>query len=89
MTPAGSTQGASRVGALAVVVSAGASPFLAQTLTAVSSPTEKKKSPEVITNWKEIERVSDKPPYEIGAAVYQKIYVFALLMQTCMSGAAQ
>ena len=50
---------------------------------------EKKKSPEVITNWKEIERVSDKPPYEIGAAVYQKIYVFALLMQTCMSGAAQ
>ena len=50
---------------------------------------EKKKSPEVITNWKEIERVSDKPPYEIGAAVYQKIYVFALLMQTCMGGAAQ
>ena len=39
MTRAGSAQGASRVGALAVVVSAGASPFLAQTLTAVSSQT--------------------------------------------------
>ena len=39
MTPAGSTQGARRVGALAVVVSAGASPFLAQTLTAVASQT--------------------------------------------------
>ncbi|WP_257877263.1 glycosyltransferase family 2 protein, partial [Actinomyces naeslundii] len=39
MTRAGSTQGASRVGALAVVVSAGASPFLAQTLTAVASQT--------------------------------------------------
>ena len=50
---------------------------------------EKKKSPEVITNWREIERASDKPPYEIGAAVYQKIYVFATLMQTCMGGAAQ
>ena len=39
MTRTGSAQGASRVGALAVVVSAGASPFLAQTLTAVSSQT--------------------------------------------------
>ena len=39
MTRTGSTQGASRVGALAVVVSAGASPFLAQTLTAVASQT--------------------------------------------------
>lgn len=39
MTPAGSTQGASRVGALAVVVSAGASPFLAQTLSAITSQT--------------------------------------------------
>ena len=39
MTRAGSTQGASRVGALAVVVSAGASPFLAQTLTGIASQT--------------------------------------------------
>ena len=39
MTPAGSTQGASRVGALAVVVSAGASPFLAQTLSEITSQT--------------------------------------------------
>ena len=39
MTRTGSTQGASRVGALAVVVSAGASPFLAQTLTAIASQT--------------------------------------------------
>ena len=39
MTPAGSTQGVSRVGALAVVVSAGASPFLAQTLSAITSQT--------------------------------------------------
>ena len=39
MKPAGSTQGASRVGALAVVVSAGASPFLAQTLSAITSQT--------------------------------------------------
>ena len=39
MTLAGSTQGASRVGALAVVVSAGASPFLAQTLSAITSQT--------------------------------------------------
>ncbi|TFH53751.1 glycosyltransferase family 2 protein [Actinomyces viscosus] len=39
MTRTGSAQGASRVGALAVVVSAGASPFLAQTLTAIASQT--------------------------------------------------
>ena len=39
MTRAGSAQGASRVGALAVVVSAGASPFLAQTLSAITSQT--------------------------------------------------
>ena len=39
MTRAGSMQGASRVGALAVVVSAGASPFLAQTLSAIASQT--------------------------------------------------
>ena len=39
MTRAGSTQGASRVGALAVVVSAGASPFLARTLTGIASQT--------------------------------------------------
>lgn len=39
MTRAGSAQGASRVGALAVVVSAGASPFLAQTLTGIASQT--------------------------------------------------
>ena len=39
MTRAGSMQGASRVGALAVVVSAGASPFLARTLTGISSQT--------------------------------------------------
>ena len=39
MTRTGSTQGASRVGALAVVVSAGASPFLAQTLSAITSQT--------------------------------------------------
>lgn len=39
MTRPGSAQGASRVGALAVVVSAGASPFLAQTLSAITSQT--------------------------------------------------
>ena len=39
MTRTGSAQGASRVGALAVVVSAGASPFLAQTLTGIASQT--------------------------------------------------
>ena len=39
MTRTGSMQGASRVGALAVVVSAGASPFLAQTLSAITSQT--------------------------------------------------
>ncbi|WP_309323941.1 glycosyltransferase [Actinomyces stomatis] len=39
MTRTGSTQGASRVGALAVVVSAGASPFLAQTLSAITAQT--------------------------------------------------
>ena len=39
MTRTGSAQGASRVGALAVVVSAGASPFLAQTLSAITSQT--------------------------------------------------
>ena len=39
MTRTGSAQGASRVGALAVVVSAGASPFLAQTLSAITAQT--------------------------------------------------
>ncbi len=39
MTRTGSAQGASRVGALAVVVSAGASPFLAQTLAGITSQT--------------------------------------------------
>ncbi|HAH62095.1 MAG TPA: hypothetical protein DCL73_08375 [Treponema sp.] len=47
---------------------------------------EMKKSPEMIINWKEIEHFADHPPKELGIEVYKKIYLFATLMQTCMSG---
>jgi hypothetical protein len=47
-----------------------------------------KKSPEMIINWKELEHFSDTPPRELGIEVYKKIYLFVLLMQTCMSTSA-
>lgn len=47
---------------------------------------EAKKKPEMINNWQELERNSERPPQEVGTDVYKKIYLFAQLMQTCLSG---
>lgn len=46
---------------------------------------EAKKKPEMIANWKELERFSERPPQEIGTDVYKKIYLFVTLIQTCLS----
>ncbi|MBQ9238024.1 MAG: hypothetical protein IJ191_01710 [Treponema sp.] len=46
---------------------------------------EGKKNPAMLTNWQEIERFSDRPPKDIGIEIYKKIYLFATLIQTCMS----
>lgn len=50
---------------------------------------EGKKKPEMIANWPELEKNSDRPPNEIGTEVYKKIYLFAQLMQVCMNNDAE
>lgn len=45
----------------------------------------RKKKPEMITNWKEIERFSDTPIEELGVEVYKKIYLMVNLMQNYLA----
>lgn len=46
---------------------------------------QNKKKPEMIANWAELEKNSERPPKEMGTEVYKKIYLFAQLMQVCMN----
>ncbi len=39
---------------------------------------------EVIINWKELDRFADHPVKELGVDVYQHIYLFVNLMQSCL-----
>ncbi|MBQ9495107.1 MAG: hypothetical protein IJR50_05650 [Treponema sp.] len=48
---------------------------------------EVKKAPEMLTNWKEIEKFSDTLPREIAVASYKRIYLLTTLMQTCLASA--
>ena len=45
----------------------------------------RKKKPEMITNWKELERFSDTPIEEQGVEVYKKIYLMVNLMQNFLA----
>lgn len=42
----------------------------------------KKQRPELITNWKELERFTEHPISELSVGVYKKIYLFVNLMQS-------
>ncbi|MGI5059139.1 DUF5312 family protein [Treponema pectinovorum] len=41
----------------------------------------KKQKPEILTNWKELERFAEHPIDELGIEVYKKMYLLAQLMQ--------
>ncbi len=40
---------------------------------------------EIIINWKELEHFADEPIKETGVAIYKKIYLFTMLMQTMIA----
>ena len=42
---------------------------------------KEKNSPQMITNWKELEHFADTPIRDMGIAIYKKIYQFVTLMQ--------
>lgn len=49
-----------------------------------------KKSPEMIINWKELDRFAEHPLQQLGVEVYKKIYLFVTLMQNFLgSGSAE
>lgn len=45
----------------------------------------RKKLPEMITNWKELDRFSDTPIEELGVEIYKKIYLMVNLMQNYLA----
>ncbi|MBP3772205.1 MAG: hypothetical protein J6I53_05875 [Treponema sp.] len=45
-----------------------------------------KPRPELMTNWKELERFAETPINELGVTVYKKIYLIVQLMQGLVSG---
>ena len=45
-----------------------------------------KSRPELMTNWKELERFAETPINELGVNVYKKIYLIAQLMQGLVGG---
>ena len=47
-----------------------------------------KKNPELITNWKELERFAEHPLQELGVEVYKKIYLLVTLMQNFIGSGA-
>jgi len=47
-----------------------------------------KKSPEMIINWKELDRFAEHPLQQLGVEVYKKIYLLVTLMQNCLGNAA-
>ena len=46
-----------------------------------------KSRPELLTNWKELERFAETPIKELGVGVYKKIYLIVQLMQGMIGGA--
>lgn len=46
----------------------------------------KKPHPEMLSNWKELERFADHPIKDLGVEVYKKIYLIVNLMQSFLSG---
>lgn len=47
-----------------------------------------KKNPDMITNWKELDRFAEHPLKELGVEVYKKIYLFVTLMQNFIGAGA-
>lgn len=47
-----------------------------------------KQRPELMTNWKELERFAETPINELGVGVYKKIYLVVQLMQGLLGGQA-
>ncbi len=45
-----------------------------------------KKNPEMITNWKELDRFAEHPLQELGVEVYKKIYLLVTLLQNYLGG---
>lgn len=45
----------------------------------------KKKSPEMVSNWKELERFSEDPIEEMGVNIYKKIYLMVTLVQSSLA----
>ena len=44
-----------------------------------------KQKPELISNWKELDKYSEIPIKDAGLALYKKIYLFTTLIKTCLS----
>jgi len=44
-----------------------------------------KNQPEIIANWKELEKFADKPIKEFSVELYKKIYLFTTLIQTSIT----
>lgn len=44
-----------------------------------------KQKPELISNWKELDKYSEIPIKDAGLALYKKIYIFTTLIKTCLS----
>lgn len=47
-----------------------------------------KKTPELVTNWNELDRFAEHPLQELGVGVYKKIYLFVTLMQNFIGNSA-
>ncbi len=45
---------------------------------------EVKQKPELITNWKELERYSETPLHDMSVSLYKKIYLFTSLIKTAL-----
>jgi len=45
-----------------------------------------KKNPEMIINWKELDRFAEHPINELAVEVYKKMYLISTLMQNLLTG---
>lgn len=50
---------------------------------------EKLSKPNLVANWKDLERFSEKPLLEFGIDIYKRIYLFVQLMQTCLTNESE
>ena len=46
---------------------------------------QSKSKPELITNWKELDKYSETPLKDAGIGLYKKIYLFTNLIKTCLN----